>query len=386
MGKILITFFCFLFCFGRVFATASNADLQGIKEKASLKEKQLKEYQEKQRKLEQELKNLTQKEKQTGEKTEQIRSNLTEVKSKTSALQSRREMMQNTLPMWQTLMQETITATVVENILQSEYNTGKTVSTNLLLNSLLDVKAGYYKNLQKSLEQNEKDLKLTEQEKENLLARQSALEAEQEKLEATHKDKEKDLTTAKEKLKQAKKELEELKSSAEQMEKLLKKAEKERAAAEKKQGVKSKPAQTKELTNVAKKSLPWPLNGQVISRFGKEYNNQLKTWIFRDGIKIAAFAGTPVKAVEGGKVIFSGPFRSYGQVVIIDHGQGFFTIYGFLKEIKTYVGQVVKSGNIIGTCGYDTQGTAMGQGKSALYFEVRSGTQALDPLIYLKSN
>ena len=384
MGKILITVFCLFFCFGSTVFAASKEDLQGIKEKASLKEKQLKEYQEKQRKLEQEIKNLTQKEKQTGKKTEEIKSNLIEVKSKTSSLQNRSEMMRNTLPMWQTLIKETLTATIVENILESSFNTGKTLSRNLLLNSLLDIKTGYYKNLQKSLEQNEKDLELTEQEKEDLLSQQSALEAEKEKLEATHKDKEKDLTTAKEKLKEAKKELEELKNSAAQMEKLLKEAEKARAAAEKKQGVTPTPAKVKELANVAKKSLPWPLSGQVISRFGKEYNQQLKTWIFRDGIKIAAFAGTPVKAVSGGKVIFAGAFRSYGQVVIIDHGQGFFTIYGFLQEIKAYVGQVVKSGNVIGTCGHDTQGTAMGQGKSALYFEIRSGTQALDPLIYLK--
>ena len=385
MGKVLITVFYLFLCVGSAFSAASKEDLQGIKEKASLKERQLKEYQEKQRKLEQELKNLTQKEKQTGQRTEKIKNNLIEVKSKTSSLQSRREIMQNTLPMWQTLMQETLTATIVENILQSDFYTGKTVSRNLLLNSLLNVKAGYYKNLQKSLEQNEKDLKLTEQEKEDLISQQTALEAEQEKLEATYKDKEKDLTTAKEKLKQAKKELEELKNSAEQMEKLLKQAEKQRAVAEKKQGVTPTPAKVKDL-NIPKKSLPWPLTGQVISRFGKEYNQQLKTWIFRDGIKIAAFAGTPVKAVAGGKVIFAGSFRSYGQVVIVDHGQGFFTIYGFLREMKAYVVQVVKVGTVIGTCGNDTQGTAMGQGKSALYFEIRSGTQALDPLIYLKGN
>ncbi|MBO7605698.1 MAG: peptidoglycan DD-metalloendopeptidase family protein [Elusimicrobiaceae bacterium] len=384
MGKILIIVFCLSFSLGSTIFAASKEDLQGIKEQASLKEKQLKEYQAKQKKLEQELKSLTQKEKQTGKKTEEIKSNLIEVKSKTSSLQSRREIIKTTLPMWQTLMQETLTATIVENILQSNFHTGKTVSTNLLLNSLLNAKAGYYKNLQKSLEQNEKDLKLTEREKENLLSRQQALAAEQEKLEATHKDKEKDLTNAKEKLKQAKKELEELKNSAEQMEKLLKKAERERAAAEKKQG-KQAPAKTKEL-NIPQKSLPWPLNGQVISRFGKEYNQQLKTWIFREGIKIAAFAGTPIKSVENGKVIFAGAFRSYGQVVIIDHGQGFFTIYGFLQEIKAYVGQVLQSGTVIGTCGHDTQGSAMGQGKPALYFEIRSGTQALDPLVYLKSN
>ena len=171
MGKILITVLCFFFCFGSPLLAASKADLQGIKEKASLKEKQLKEYQAKQRRLESELKTLSQKEKQTGQKTEKVRNNLIEVKSKTSSLQSRREIMQNTLPMWQTLMQETLTATIVENILQSDFQTGQTVSRNLLLNSLLNVKAGYYKVLQESLEQNERDLKSTEQEKEKLLFR-----------------------------------------------------------------------------------------------------------------------------------------------------------------------------------------------------------------------
>ena len=57
---------------------------------------------------------------------------------------------------------------------------------------------------------------------------------------------------------------------------------------------------------------------------------------------------------------------------------------GGFGYVALYVGQVVKSGAVIGTCGYDTQGTAMGQGKAALYFEVRSGTQALDPMIYLR--
>ncbi len=383
MGKILKLISCFIFAFAAAGFAASTNDLQSIKEKASLKEKQLKEYQDKQRKLEQELKNLTQKEQQTGKKTEEIKSNLIEVKSKASSLQNRREIMQNTLPMWQTLMKETLTATIVENILQSDFRTGRTVTRNLLLNYLLDIKASYYKNLQKNFEQNERDLKLTVQEQESLTSQKARLEAEKEKLEATHKNKEQDLLSAKEKLKQAKKELEELKNSAEEMEKLLKKAEKQRAAAEKKQGVQSKPAPTKSL-NIAKKSLSWPLNGQVISKFGKEYNNQLKTWIFREGIKISSLAGTPVKAVVDGKVIFAGPFRSYGQVVIVDHGQGFFTIYGFLKDIKATMGQMIKANHIIGTCGHDTQGHAMGQGKSALYFEIRSGTQALDPLIYLK--
>lgn len=382
MGKVLTLILCSLFIFGAPVWAASKEDLQGIKEQASLKEKQLKEYQNKQRKLEEELKNLTKKEEQTGKKKEEVKSNLIEVKSKTSNLKSKQEIIQSTLPMWQTLMKETLTSTIVENMLEAQIYTEDTLVRNLLLNSLLKIKAAYFKNLQISLEKNKHDLQVTVKEQEKLLSQQNALEAEQQKLEASHKNKEKDLSSAREKLKQAQKELEELKNSAEQMEKLLKKAERERSIQERKQGITNKTAGL----SVAQRSLPWPLKGQVISRFGKEYNNQLKTWIFRDGIKIAAFAGTPVQAVEAGKVIFAGPFRSYGQVVIVDHGQGFFTIYGFLKEIKAYVGQVVKSGAVIGTCGYDSQGTAMGQGKAALYFEVRSGTQALDPMIYLKSN
>ncbi len=381
MVKILVLFLSFIFCFGGANA-ASKEDLKGIKEQASLKEKQLKEYQNKQKKLEQELKNLTQKEKQTGKKTEEIKNNLTEVKSKSADLQSRRDILQNTIPMWQVLMQETLTSTIVENILQSDYRTGRTVTRNLLLNSLLNTKAKYFQNLQNSLEQNEKDLHLTMKEQEVLLSKQTELEKEQAQLEATHKSKEQDLSSAREKLKQAKQELEELKNSAAQMEKLIKQAERERSIKERKQGVTT---QKKDTLNIVKKSLPWPLNGQVISRFGKEYNNQLKTWIFRDGIKIAAPAGTAVKTVENGKVIFAGPFRSYGQVIIVDHGLGFFTIYGFLQDMKAYVGQNLQKGAVIGTCGYDRQGTAVGQGKASLYFEIRSGTQALDPLIYLQA-
>ena len=384
MGKILILILCFLFILGAPLQAASNEDLQGIKKQASLKEKQLKEYQNKQRRLEEELKNLTQKEEQTDKKKEEIKSNLIEVKSKTSNLKSKQEIIQSTLPMWQTLMKETLTATIVENMLEAQVYTGDTLIRNLLLNHLLKIKAVYFQNLQASLEKNKQDLQVTAQEQEKLLSQQKTLEEEQQKLEATHKDKEKDLTSAREKLQEAKKELNELKSSAEQMEKLLKQAERERAIKERKQGLNSN-KNTANL-NIEKKSLPWPIKGEIISRFGKEYNNQLKTWIFRDGIKISSFAGTPVQAVQGGKVIFAGPFRSYGQVVIVDHGQGFFTIYGFLKDIKAYVGQVIKTGAVIGTCGYDSQGTAMGQGKAALYFEVRSGTQALDPLIYLQGN
>ena len=131
-------------------------------------------------------------------------------------------------------------------------------------------------------------------------------------------------------------------------------------------------------------SLPWPVQGKVLSKFGKEYRQDLNTWIFRDGIKIAARAGENVKCVESGDVIYAGTFRSYGNVVIVDHGKGFFSIYGFLHTIQAAVGDKLTRGGVLGTAGRDTQQSS-GTGQYAVYFETRQGTTAVDPLEWLKT-
>ena len=130
-------------------------------------------------------------------------------------------------------------------------------------------------------------------------------------------------------------------------------------------------------------SLPWPVKGKVLSKFGKEYRADLNTWIFRDGIKIAARGGETVRTVAEGSVIYAGPFRSYGNVVIMDHGKGFFTIYGFLREIKVSVGDKLPVEAGLGTAGPDTQASS-GTGQNAVYFEIRQGTTAVDPQNWLK--
>ena len=163
------------------------------------------------------------------------------------------------------------------------------------------------------------------------------------------------------------------------MQKLLQQAEEARKKQNKQQGK----VTSKASINIAENSLIWPIKGKIISKFGKEYQAQLKTWIFRDGIKIAAKQGQPVMAVADGNVIFAGEFRSYGNVVIVDHGEGFFTIYGFLSKIQAEQGQKIIEGQIIGLVGQDTQGPGMGSNQSALYFEIRKGTAAQDPEIWL---
>lgn len=195
-------------------------------------------------------------------------------------------------------------------------------------------------------------------------------------LDATYTKKVSALKITTTKYNQAKQELNRLEASARDIKRILGNLESKRT------GRKSDKAKVKPpiLTN----SLPWPINGRVISKFGKEYNKRLQTWIYRDGIKIQSSGAAPIKSVASGSVIYAGQFRSYGNVIIVEHGKGFFTIYGFLSKISVKKGHGVATGTILGYTGKDTQGKTMGSGKKALYFEIRFGVDAQDPLKWLR--
>ncbi|MFA6030665.1 MAG: permease-like cell division protein FtsX [Elusimicrobiota bacterium] len=122
-------------------------------------------------------------------------------------------------------------------------------------------------------------------------------------------------------------------------------------------------------------SLPWPSEGQVLSRFGKTQVAGLKTWSIQNGIRIAAPAGSRVRAVSAGRVIFDGPFRSYGNVLIVEHDEGFFGIYGGLDQALVHKGARVPARGEIAVASGDGGG---------LYFEVRRGQAPLDPLTLLE--
>ncbi|MDD4004691.1 MAG: peptidoglycan DD-metalloendopeptidase family protein [Elusimicrobiaceae bacterium] len=136
-------------------------------------------------------------------------------------------------------------------------------------------------------------------------------------------------------------------------------------------------------------SLPWPVEGDIVGSYGREPVPALKTWIKRDGIIISAERGTPVLAVAPGSVIYSGPFRSYGNVVIVSHDDSqYFTVYGFLEDIMVARGTAVNTGAAIARAGLDTMTASLKQtdAKSAVYFEIRAGTRAVDPVKWLKKS
>ena len=125
-------------------------------------------------------------------------------------------------------------------------------------------------------------------------------------------------------------------------------------------------------------TLNWPVDGDLVYRFGREVrpNGTVLLW---QGIGIAAATGTLVQAVEAGTVDFAGPFEGYGLTVILSHGGGFYTVYMYLEEIRVTEGRAVTVGQVVGTVG----GADTPEGPH-LEFQVRN-PQAQDPLAWLRA-
>ena len=121
-----------------------------------------------------------------------------------------------------------------------------------------------------------------------------------------------------------------------------------------------------------------PVPVPVTQAFGRVVDAEFGTETFRSGVVFEAPLGTAVRAVAPATVRFAGWFRGYGRMVILDHGERYFTVSGHLGELVVEVGDEVAAGEQIGTVG-DT-GSLAG---ARLYFEIRQGSQPLDPAEWL---
>lgn len=125
----------------------------------------------------------------------------------------------------------------------------------------------------------------------------------------------------------------------------------------------------------------WPIpQRRITSKFGMRVHPKFKTKIQHSGIDVGSPMGTQIKAAGSGEVIFTGWLRGYGQVVIIDHGGGYSTVYAHMSKILTEEGRAVRTGTVIGQVGQT--GVATGP---HLHFEVRVNGKAQNPLKYLPS-
>ena len=122
-----------------------------------------------------------------------------------------------------------------------------------------------------------------------------------------------------------------------------------------------------------------PVKGKIIHFYGRFKNKKLNVDNFRTGITIQADRGEPIRSVGSGYTIFADWFRGYGNMIIIDHGDHYYTIYAHLEEIFKSTGDRVEADEVIATVG-DT-GSMSGTG---LHFEVRHHGKPLDPMIWIR--
>ena len=125
--------------------------------------------------------------------------------------------------------------------------------------------------------------------------------------------------------------------------------------------------------------LPWPAEGRIIAKFGRQWNSKLKTTTENPGIDIKGQPGSSIKSIMNGVVTTITYIRGYGTTIIVDHGGGFYTVYSHVTNIQTDVDSEVRAGDVIAYMG--ESGSVNG---SKLHFEIWGKGQKLDPELWLR--
>ncbi len=228
--------------------------------------------------------------------------------------------------------------------------------------------------LQKKIQKKEESLQISLKELEEL---KKELEKEYDKLQAEKSEKKDLLNSIKKKKDKQLKLAKELKESQKKLQAMINKLIEQR---------KKELEKTKQLSKISGKAfaknkgkLPWPVKGKVISKFGTVIHEKYGTKTKNNGIDIKAKIGTPVYSVASGTVIYADRFLGYGNMILIDHGGGYYTMYAHLKDIMVDVNDYVTTYEQIGTVG--ETGSLSG---SILHFEIRKNGKAINPLPWLK--
>jgi len=199
---------------------------------------------------------------------------------------------------------------------------------------------------------------------------------EEQNLQASRSARAKLLSEVRRDKKQLQRRLQEYQQAAERIERLISSAEQQRQAA-------PSISRATAFTGLAshKGRLPWPTQGKVVGKYGRNKHPQLGTITQNIGIDIESREGAPVRCVAAGKVAVITWQRGGGNIVIVDHGEGFYTVYARLGEIYVAQQEEVAAGQAIGSVG--EEGVL---GGAVLHFEVWKGTHHVNPLDWLKAS
>ena len=123
-----------------------------------------------------------------------------------------------------------------------------------------------------------------------------------------------------------------------------------------------------------KGKLSLPVRGELASRFGSPRNDGGLVW---RGLFLTAPGGTPVKAVAAGRVVYADWLRGFGNLLIVDHGEDYLSLYGYNEALLKQVGDSVGGGETLATVG-----NSGGSTQSGLYFEIRHQGKPIDPMTW----
>ncbi|MBN2644330.1 MAG: peptidoglycan DD-metalloendopeptidase family protein [Desulfuromonadaceae bacterium] len=122
--------------------------------------------------------------------------------------------------------------------------------------------------------------------------------------------------------------------------------------------------------------LPWPTSGAVRSEFGTHRHQQFGAKVKSNGLEIAAVPGTPILAVWPGKVAFAAPFKGYGNLLILDHGNQYYSLYAQARQLKCQTGDLVDKGAVVAIAGFEQ--------RDSYYFEIRQAGTPVNPRQWLQ--
>lgn len=357
--------------------------LEEIRQQIEEKRREIEKYRQEEEKISSEIETFKKLEKKTGREQIELEKTLLESRTRNADAKTKFDALNLAYQRRLNSFETDIAEYSVSLTVQSSYYGRKDLLNNTLSRMIL---VGNYKMLS-AIEGEKsrigKNIRKLKQKQDALQVEKEILAKQKKAHEKLVRSKIKELNYNKEMLSKISDEVKDLQNAANELTRLVEKL--------KKQSPYRKVSASSGLP-LGKNSLPWPAAGALVSRFGKEEIPLLKTKIVRQGIKIRTIRNAPVFPVMEGRVIYSGPFRSYGKVVIIDHEKGFFTVYGLLNEINVRKNDRAAPGSPIGTAGIDTQeillkkssGRNSASSDGTLYFEIRSGSEAVDPLPWLQ--
>jgi murein hydrolase activator len=128
-----------------------------------------------------------------------------------------------------------------------------------------------------------------------------------------------------------------------------------------------------------KGDLELPVRGEIVGKFGKHKHPEFNSFTFSNGISIAAPTGTEIHTIADGRIIFADYFKGYGNMIIVDHGEGYFSLYAHAAKLLKKEGAAVSKNDVIGSVG-DVDSTK----GSMVYFEIRHQGKPVDPSPWFK--